>query len=91
MRRPDHTDPSTAQLAEFSFEEWKYKRVVVRASGFVYRGVLLGADESDVYLKGTFRYLILPLEKVTAIRPESAQDGFDPKKSVGPEFYAEDD
>ena len=76
---------------EFSFEDWKYKRVVVIASGFIYRGVLLGADETDLYLKGEFRYLVLPMEKVNSIRPEGGPEGFDPRKSVEPGFYSEDD
>jgi len=88
-RDPD--GKATPSPPEFSFEDWKYKRVVVIASGFVYRGVLLGVDESDVYLKGEFRYLVLPMEKVTSIGLEGAEDGFDPRKSVTPEFYSGSD
>jgi hypothetical protein len=69
----------------------RFKDVVVVSSGFVYRGQLLGADETDLYLKGQFRYLVLPLERVASIRLASDKDAFDPRKSVDSDFYAEPD
>ncbi len=78
-------------LKEFSFEKFKYKKVTVIAGGLSYRGVFLGADDSDIYLKGTFRYLLLPLEKVTAIHADDDTERFDQRKSVGEEFYSNPD
>jgi hypothetical protein len=79
--------PQNKTAEEFSFERWRHQRVVVNAGGFTYRGVLLGADETDLYLKGTLRYLVLPLERITAVRPEGERDSFNPRKAVDRAFY----
>jgi len=78
-------------LKEYSFEKFKYKMVTVTAGGLSYRGVFLGADDSDIYLKGTFRYLLLPLEKVSSIHSDDDTEKFDQKKSVDQEFYSNPD
>lgn len=77
-------------LKGFSFEQMRFKRVEVIASGVLYRGVLIGADENDVFLKGRLRWLILPLDRVTSIRLEGERDTFDSHKSVDASFYDED-
>lgn len=45
--------------------------VRVRANGFDYRGVLVGADDGELYLRGELRVMVLPLADVTVVRPES--------------------
>jgi hypothetical protein len=74
-----------------ALEELRWKRVLVRAHGIIYRGVLIGADDDDVYLKGELRYLVLPMERITSIRLEDAKGSLDAKKSVEAEFYREPD
>lgn len=58
------------ELPRFTFEGLKGAWVRVRANGFEYRGVLIGADEGELYLRGELRYLVLPLADVTDVRPE---------------------
>ncbi|HOX44737.1 MAG TPA: hypothetical protein PK668_14155 [Myxococcota bacterium] len=72
-----------------ALEELRWRQVLVRASGIVYRGVLIGADDDDVYLKGELRYLVLPMERVTSIHLEESRDSLDAKKCVPAEFYRE--
>jgi hypothetical protein len=59
-----------APLPAFSLDELKGADVVVRANGFIYRGVLIGADETEIYLRGETRYVVLPLASVTDLKPE---------------------
>ena len=47
----------------------KYRHVEVRAQGLVYTGKLEGSDEQELYLRGASRYVVLPLETVTSVRP----------------------
>lgn len=60
-------------LEPFSFEGLRGASVVVRANGFTYRGVLVGADEGEIYLRGELRYIVLPLSSVTGVRVERAE------------------
>lgn len=73
--------------AEFSFEALRFKQVIVISSGFIYRGELMGADETDLYLKGPLRYLVLPMDRVTSIRLAGQGPRFDKRKVVPAEFY----
>jgi hypothetical protein len=91
MKKNDETQDQAMDQAMDSFEEMKYQNVIVIASSFTYQGVLLGADEADVYLKGQFRYLVLPMDRVTSIRLASDKEVFDPRKSVDPAFYFDPD
>ena len=63
-REPQNQEPS---LRAHTFEALKYDDVLVRASGFHYRGQLIGADEEDLYLKTATRWVVLPLERITSI------------------------
>lgn len=60
--------------AAFTFESLKGERVVVRANGFVYRGVLIGADEGELYLRGEMRWVVLPLADISDVQPDRARD-----------------
>lgn len=71
----------------FSLEALRHQQVEVIAGGFCYRGMLIGADEEDLYLKGRFQFIVLPLSRVTSIRLASEQGTFDPRKSVDARFY----
>lgn len=58
------------ELPAFTFESLKGERVEVRANGFTYRGVLVGADEGELYLRGEMRWVVLPLSDVSEVRLE---------------------
>jgi hypothetical protein len=75
----------------FSFEQLRFKRIEVMANNVLYRGVLIGADENDIYLKGDLRWLILPLDRINSIRLEGARQTFAPEKIVDAGFYEESD
>jgi hypothetical protein len=48
------------------------RRVEVVAHGISYSGVFLGADEDTLYMIGPTSYITIPLEAVSAVRPEGA-------------------
>lgn len=78
---PKKPEPKRGEDARaFHLDEMRGALVVVRANGFIYRGVLVGADENDLYLKGELRYLVLPLASVTGLELEkpSAHLGLPP-------------
>ena len=51
-------------LRAHSFETLRGQLVVVDAAGFLYRGLLVGADEEELYLRGETRWWVLPLATV---------------------------
>jgi hypothetical protein len=65
--KPKRTDDGEA-LPPHTFELLKGRRVDVVANGFSYQGTLVGADESDLYLKGDLRWLVLPLATVRSVK-----------------------
>ncbi len=60
-----------------SYELLKHRALFFIANGFTSRGVFVGADEDDVYLRGEFRWWVLPLGTVTTVR-------IDPEREVDP-------
>ena len=64
------------KVSKNTFENMKNKIVDVIADGILYRGVLIGADEKDLYLKSSTRWIVLPMEKVTSIRENNANLSF---------------
>lgn len=62
------------ELARHTFESLKGEKVIVRANGFLYRGVLIGADEGELYLRGEMRWVVLPLAYVTDVVKDDAKD-----------------
>lgn len=65
QRRPP--DPSPDRPASGPLEALRDVRVVVIANGVRYGGVLMGADETDLYLRGEFRYIVMPLHQVSSV------------------------
>jgi hypothetical protein len=47
----------------------RHRQVEVQAQGLTYQGKLEGADDSDLYLRTTTRYVVLPLSTVSWVRP----------------------
>jgi hypothetical protein len=81
---------NTADLLKvFSFEQMRFRRIEVMADGVLYRGILIGADSSDIYIKGALRWLVLPLDKITSVKLEGQKEGFDDHKMIAPGFYRE--
>ncbi len=74
----------------FSFEAMRFQWVEVRSQGILYRGVLIGADSDEIFLKGVLRWIILPLEKVTSVRLQGQLESFNQRKMVDAAFYGED-
>lgn len=62
------------ELARHTFESLKGEKVIVRANGFLYRGVLVGADEGELYLRGEMRWVVLPLAHITDVVKDDAKD-----------------
>lgn len=42
--------------------------VDVTSNGFGYRGLLIGADEEELYLRAELRWLVMPLERISSVR-----------------------
>ena len=60
-------DAEPGRLARHSFDALKHRAVILVANGFTYRGVFVGADDDDVYLRGELRWFVLPLATVSSI------------------------
>lgn len=67
-------DEEPSKLRAHNFEQLKHRAVVVIANGFTYRGVFVGADDEDVYLRGELRWWVLPLSTVTTVRIDAERD-----------------
>ncbi len=50
------------------------QRVEVKAHGFIYRGVYLGADDEYVYLKGPASWLTIPMDAISGVKKEGAHE-----------------
>lgn len=83
------------ELPAFTFEALKGETVEVRANGFSYRGVLVGADEGELYLRGEMRWVVLPLADVSEVRlarpDRSALGGWRPAQSPAASDGGEDE
>jgi hypothetical protein len=62
--------PVRDELKPFTFEAYKGREVIVRSNGFTYRGVLIGADEDELYLRSEMRWIVLPLSQITDVKPD---------------------
>jgi hypothetical protein len=74
---------------KFTFDKLRFKSIEVTAAGILYRGVLIGADDVDIYMKGRLRWLILPIETISSLRLEGQKESFNLHKSVDAGFYLE--
>ncbi|MDP2341338.1 MAG: hypothetical protein Q8O67_10290 [Deltaproteobacteria bacterium] len=75
--KPRRLEPDPERLTSFSFEKLKHRAVVVIANGFIYRGRFVGADEEELYVRGEFRWWVLPLATVTTVRRDEDADDDD--------------
>lgn len=67
-------DEGGGRLSLHSFTALKHRAVIVIANGFTYRGIFVGADDDDVYLKGELRWWVLPLLSLTTVRIDTERD-----------------
>lgn len=70
---------TTRALTAFCFDRLRRKQVIVRTNGFNVRGMLHGVDETDLYLRGEFRWFVLPLATITSVitDPDAVDDDDD--------------
>ena len=92
LRARRRDDDGARPLTAHSFAALRHKRVVVVARGVTYRGVLHGADEHDLYLRGALRWFVLPLEDVRSVaRDDSDNDSENDSDSDNDNDSAADD
>lgn len=72
IERSDRGD--RPELARHTFESLKGEQVIVRANGFIYRGLLVGADDGELYLRGVMRWVVLPLAHISEVTKDDAKD-----------------
>lgn len=87
MKEPG--DKREEVVEKFTFDKLRFKKIEVMAAGILYRGVLIGADDVDIYIKGRLRWLIFPIETITSLRLEGQKESFNLRKSVDSGFYLE--
>lgn len=51
-------------------ERLKGKSVIVEYNGVTYKGVLSGADETDLYLRTTTDWVTLPMAEIGSVRED---------------------
>jgi hypothetical protein len=78
------------EVKEHSFDDLILKSVEVRSAGVLYWGVLIGADERSIYVKGRLRWIILPIDRIDSVRLAGEKDSLDSKKIVDRKFYSEE-
>jgi hypothetical protein len=62
------------------------------AAGLEYRGKFVEMNDEDIKLRGPTGWIILPIERVTAVAPSDVPPPeADPTKDIDPEFYRERD
>lgn len=66
----------------------KGAEVEVVSGGVRYRGLLIGADEQDLYLRAVLRWLVLPLDRVTSVH--QVDEAIRPMGGPRPEDTGED-
>jgi hypothetical protein len=74
---------------KFTFDQLRFKSIEVMSAGILYRGILIGADDADIYMKGRLRWLILPIETITSLKLEGQKESFNLRKSIDAGFYLE--
>lgn len=72
-------------------EQLKFQDVVVWANAITYRGMLLGADDEELYLRTSLRYVTVRMDRITKIAPAGTSDQLNPLKHVDASFYRVDE
>ncbi|HET6371504.1 MAG TPA: hypothetical protein VFG95_09920 [Nitrospiria bacterium] len=49
-------------------EQLRGKEVLVHCQGILYRGILVGTSETEIYLQTTVEWITLPMDEVTDVR-----------------------
>jgi len=82
IQDPEASDP---------LKRFKQREVVVYANGIKYQGVLVGADEDELYLRTPTRHLTIRMELVSTLDLAGKKLELDPSKHIDPSFYQIDD
>ena len=72
-------------------ERLRHREVIVRAGGITYRGILLGADEDEIYLKTSLRHVTVRMDRVSQLVAADEEERFSATKQIDPTFYDLDD
>jgi hypothetical protein len=83
----DPGDKSADLPEKYTFDKLRFKKIEILSAGILYRGILIGADDEDIYVKGRLRWLILPIETITSLRLEGHKESFNPRKCIDSGFY----
>jgi hypothetical protein len=67
--------------------KYKDKKVIVRADGITYKGVLKEVTEEGVFLKCLTGWVEVPMEKITSIRAEDEKEQKNDSKFVDKSFW----
>jgi len=70
---------------------YKNKKVIVRANGITYRGILKGITEDSLHLLRIAGWTEIPMNKITSIKGEDEEDGFQNNKFVDKSFFNDSD
>jgi hypothetical protein len=70
------------RVEAFDLDELRGRQVEIYANGFTYRGVLHGADEHEIYLKGLTRWWTIPLERVATLRADPEPEDAPPSEAA---------
>lgn len=68
-------------------QDLRFKKVVVRAKGLTYTGLLLGANEDSLFLKGSMRYLSLAMTDISSIRDAEHKEKTNKSNNIPDNFY----
>ncbi len=55
-------------------ERLKGKPVIIDYNGLTYKGVLSGADETDLYLQTATDWVTLPMAEISSVREDLQED-----------------
>jgi len=78
-RRADEAPGASGPPPAHTFAQL-LRRPVVDVQGFTCRGVLQGADDNDLYLRGELRFLVLPLDTVRSVRLDAERAAEDDRE-----------
>ena len=68
-------------------DKYKNKRVIVRAGGIIYKGVLKEITDEAINLKGITGWIEIPLDRVTSVLEEGEKETFSTTKFVDKSFW----
>lgn len=71
-------------------EELLRKRVVVRANGIIYTGILLEVGPDQITLRRETGYATIPMDRITSVSDPNKNQKKENLKHIHPSFYSAD-